>query len=243
MPFGFSTSLRILMIHDNLAQILETIAQTARRVDRDPKDIKLVAVSKMINVDLMRQAIENGQMLFGENYLQEAAGKIALLPPTVNWHFIGHLQSNKVKQAVELFDVIETVDRLKVAKALDSHAKRLKKKLSVLIQINTGREKQKSGVLPDEAEALLYQVSQETDLRILGLMTMPPFSSDPENSRPYFRELKDCANRLAALNLFADNSHVELSMGMSGDYPVAVEEGATIVRVGTALFGALRHAS
>ncbi len=231
------------MIHDNLAQILETIAQAAGRVDRDPKDIKLVAVSKMINLDLIRQAIENGQMLFGENYIQEAAGKIALLPPTVSWHFIGHLQSNKVKQAVELFDVIETVDRLKVAKALDSHAKMLKKKLSVLIQINTGREKQKSGVLPEEAEELLDQVSRKTDLRILGLMTMPPFSSHPENSRPYFRKLKDCANRLAALNLFWDNSHVELSMGMSGDYPVAVEEGATIIRVGTALFGALRHAS
>jgi len=231
------------MIHDNLAHILETIAQAAGRVDRDPKDIKLMAVSKMINVDLIRQAIENGQMLFGENYLQEAAGKIALLPTTVNWHFIGHLQSNKAKQAVELFNVIETVDRLKVAKALDSHAKMLKKKLSVLIQINTGREKQKSGVLPEEAEELLDQVSQKTDLRILGLMTMPPFSSDPENSRPYFRELKDCANRLAALNLFWDNSHVELSMGMSGDYPVAVEEGATIVRVGTALFGALRNIS
>ena len=117
------------MIRDNLAQILETIAQTARKVSRNPEDIKLVAVSKMVDVDIIRQAVENGQMLFGENYLQEAAGKIALFPPTVNWHFIGHLQSNKAKQAVELFDVIETVDRWKVAQALDSHSKSRNKKL------------------------------------------------------------------------------------------------------------------
>ena len=226
------------MISDNLARILETIARSARKVGRNPHDIRLVAVSKMIGVDLMRQAMESGQTLFGENYLQEAADKITLFPPTVNWHFIGHLQSNKAKQAVELFDVIETVDRWKVAKALDNHAKNQRKKLSVLIQVNTGREKQKSGVLPEEAEELLRQIAQESDLRVLGLMTMPPFFPDPEKSRPYFRELKDLAKRLAALNLFADNARVELSMGMSGDYPIAVEEGATLVRVGTALFGA-----
>jgi PLP dependent protein len=225
------------MISDNLAQILETIAQSARKVGRNPEDIKLIAVSKMIGVDLIRQAMESGQTLFGENYLQEAADKITLFPPTINWHFIGHLQSNKVKQAVELFDVIETVDRWKIAKALDNQAKNQRKKLSVLIQVNTGREKQKSGVLPEAAEGLLRQVAQESDLRVLGLMTMPPFFHDPEKSRPYFRELKDLAKRLAALNLFADNRHVELSMGMSGDYPIAVEEGATLVRVGTALFG------
>ena len=225
------------MISDNLAQILETIGQSARKVGRNPQDIKLIAVSKMIGVDLMRQALESGQTLFGENYLQEAADKIDLFPPTVNWHFIGHLQSNKAKQAVELFDVIETVDRWKIAKALDIHAKNQRKRLSVLIQVNTGREKQKSGVLPEAAEGLLRQVAQESDLRVLGLMTMPPFCHDPEKSRPYFRELKDLAKRLAALNLFADNGRVELSMGMSGDYPIAVEEGATLVRVGTALFG------
>jgi PLP dependent protein len=225
------------MIRANLAQLLETIAQTARKVDRDPKDIKLVAVSKMIDIDLILQAMDCGQTLFGENYLQEAAGKITLLPPAVNWHFIGHLQSNKAKQAVELFDVIETVDRWKLAKALNSYSKILGKELSVLIQVNTGREKQKSGVLPEAAETLLHRITQETDLRVLGLMTIPPFFPDPEKSRPYFKELKDLAKQLAALNLFADNTRVELSMGMSGDYPVAIEEGATLVRVGTALFG------
>jgi len=226
------------MIRDNLAHILTTIAQRARKVGRNPEEVKLVAVSKTIAVDLMQEALDNGQMLFGESYLQEAAGKIPCFPATVNWHFIGHLQSNKARQAVELFDVIETVDRWKVAKALDSHARLLKKKLSILLQVNIGREKQKSGVLPEEAEALLHQVAQETELRVLGLMTMPPFFSDPEKSRPYFKELRILAQRFAASNLFADNSRVELSMGMSNDYPVAIEEGATLVRVGTALFGA-----
>jgi hypothetical protein len=226
------------MIHDNLAHILMAIAQTAKKAGRNPDDIKLVAVSKTVDIDLMRQAMENGQMLFGENYLQEAAEKISLFPPGVTWHFTGHLQSNKVKQAVELFDVIETVDRWKIAKALDNHSKILNKKTSILIQINTGREKQKSGVFPEEAETLLHQIAQETDLNVLGLMTMPPFFLDPEKSRPYFRELKELAKRFATLNLFADNTHVELSMGMSNDFPVAIEEGATFVRIGTALFGA-----
>lgn len=225
------------MIHDNLAQILMTITQTAKKAGRNPEDIKLVAVSKMVSVDLMRQAMEHGQTSFGENYLQEAAEKILSFPPRVTWHFIGHLQSNKVKQAVELFDMIETVDRWKIAKALDNHSKILKKKLSILIQINTGREKQKSGVFPEEAETLLHQIAQETDLHVLGLMTIPPFFLDPENSRPYFRELRELAKRFATLNLFADNTHVELSMGMSNDFQVAIEEGATFVRVGTAIFG------
>jgi hypothetical protein len=225
------------MVRDNLAHILETIAQTARKVGREPAEIKLVAVSKMVGVDLMQEAVASGQILFGESYLQEAAEKIPFFAPAVSWHFIGHLQSNKVKQAVKLFHVIETVDRWKVAKALDNQAGILNKKISVLIQVNIGREQQKSGVLPEEAEALLRQVAQETELRVLGLMTMPPFFPDPEKSRPYFRELRQLAQQLANLNLFADNARVELSMGMSNDYQVAIEEGATLVRVGTALFG------
>lgn len=226
------------MLRDNLAHILETIAETAIRVGRDPQGIKLVAVSKTVDVALIRQAVDCGQTSFGENYLQEAAGKIPLLDSSTTWHFIGHLQSNKARLAVELFDVIQTVDRWKLAKALDTHSKKLNKKLPVLIQVNIGRESQKSGVLPELAEGLLRQIAQETDLDVRGLMTIPPFFSDPEKSRPYFKELFHLAKRLAALNLFADNTNVELSMGMSDDYPIAIEEGATIVRVGTALFGA-----
>ena len=226
------------MISDNLTHILETIEQTARNTGRNHKKIKLVAVSKWMGTETIQQAIDCGQILFGESYLQEASGKIQHFPRTINWHFIGHLQSNKAKQAAELFDVVETVDRLNVAQALDKHAKLLKKELAVLVQVNTGREKQKSGILPEETESFLRLITKETDLRVLGLMTMPPFFADPEKSRPYFQELKILAELLAAQNLFTDNDNVELSMGMSGDYPVAIEEGATIIRVGTALFGA-----
>lgn len=230
------------MLRDNLAHILETIAQTATRVGRNPQRIKLVAVSKTVDVALIRQAMACGQTCFGENYLQEAVNKIPLLASPAKWHFIGHLQSNKAGKAVELFDVIQTVDRWKLAKALDNHAHIRNKKLPVLIQVNVGRESQKSGVLPEMAEELLRQIVQETDLIVLGLMTIPPFFPDPEKSRPYFKELFQLAKRLAALHLFADNTNVELSMGMSDDYPIAIEEGATIVRVGTALFGARNSA-
>jgi pyridoxal phosphate enzyme (YggS family) len=225
------------MIRDNLTHILDTIEQTARNAGRDSKEIQLVAVSKLMSIEQIQQAIDCGQILFGESYLQEASKKIQHFPQKIRWHFIGHLQSNKAKQAAELFDVVETVDRFKVAQALDNHAKLLKKELSILVQVNTGREKQKSGILPEEAEPLLRLISKETNLHILGLMTMPPFFPDPEKSRPYFRELRDLAETLAAQHLFENNHHVELSMGMSGDYAVAIEEGATIVRVGTALFG------
>jgi pyridoxal phosphate enzyme (YggS family) len=197
-----------------------------------------LAVSKWMDIEKIQQALDCGQILFGENYLQEASSKIKHFPRTINWHFIGHLQSNKAKQAAELFDMVETVDRFNVAQALDKHAKLLKKELAVLVQVNTGREKQKSGILPEETEPFLRLITKETDLRVLGLMTMPPFCSDPEKSRPYFKELKNLAELLTAQNLFTDNDNVELSMGMSVDYPVAIEEGATIVRVGTALFGA-----
>jgi len=225
------------MICDNLAQLLDTIAQTAINCGRDPQEIKLVAVSKGVGVDQIKQAIDTGQTIFGENYLQEATEKILHFPQKISWHFIGHLQSNKARLAAELFDVVETVDRLKVAQALDKQAKLLKKKLSILVQVNTGKEKQKSGVFPEETEQLLRLISQTTDLRLLGLMTIPPYFADPEKSRPYFKALKTLAERLAAQSLFADNNQVALSMGMSGDYQVAIEEGATIIRIGTALFG------
>lgn len=225
------------MIRDNLRKILTTIAESANKVGRNPDEIKLVAVSKTVPPELIQEAIDCGQMLFGENYLQEAANKIPLFSYETNWHFIGHLQSNKARQAVELFQVIETVDRWKIAKLLDDHARHLGKTISILIQVNLGRERQKSGVSPENVEQLLRQISQSTSLRILGLMTMPPFFSQPEQSRPYFRDLKELSVRLAAMNLFVDNTNVALSMGMSNDYPIAIEEGATIVRVGTALFG------
>ncbi|MCL2789932.1 MAG: YggS family pyridoxal phosphate-dependent enzyme [Desulfobulbus sp.] len=225
------------MICDNLAHIQKTIARSAHKAGRGPGTVKLVAASKTVQPDAMLTAVRCGQMVFGENYIQEAADKMVRLPVAIHWHFIGHLQSNKTRQAVELFDVIETVDRWKVAAALDSHARSFHKNLSILLQVNIGREPQKSGVLPEAAETLLRKIAGETSLRVLGLMTMPPYSPEPERSRPYFRALSQLAQRLAALGLFADNDRVDLSMGMSNDYQIAIEEGATLVRVGTALFG------
>ena len=225
------------MIHDNLNHIRATMEQAALRAGRDINTIQLVAVSKLVEVSTMQEAHRCGQKIFGENYLQEAAEKIPQMGEAVRWHFIGHLQSNKARQAVALFDVIETVDRLKIAMALDQQAKALGKELSVLVQVNIGREPQKSGVLPEEAQALLRDIRQHTGLSVLGLMAMPPYSERAEDSRPYFKELVILAKQLAAAALFRDNDHVELSMGMSTDYAVAIEEGATIIRVGTALFG------
>lgn len=225
------------MISDNLAQIRSNIIQAANNAKRNPETIKLVAVSKFVSTDRIQEALACGQTLFGENYLQEASEKIQTIGAQAKWHFIGHLQSNKAKQAVALFDMVETVDRLKIAKALDAQAKEAGKTLSVLIQVNIGREPQKSGILPEETEQLARAIRQETALEVCGLMAMPPFFDAPEKSRPYFRKLRELANQLAERQLFADNTQVELSMGMSGDYPVAIEEGATIVRVGTALFG------
>jgi pyridoxal phosphate enzyme (YggS family) len=229
------------MIRDNLSLIRTTMVQAAQRAGRDPKTVKLVAVSKFVAPERIQEAVDCGQPLFGENYLQEAADKIPQIRGNLRWHFIGHLQSNKARQAAALFDVVETVDRLKIAKALDSQAQLLNKNLAVLLQINVGREQQKSGIRPEETEALLHTIRSETKLQVLGLMTMPPFFEDPEKSRPYFKELRELSKYLAARGLFQDNDRVELSMGMSGDYPVAIEEGATIIRVGTALFGSRNY--
>ena len=225
------------MIREHLAQIQRTMAEAAQRVGRPLDAVKLVAVTKQVDANLINQAVACGQHLFGESYLQEAAAKIPQVKGA-HWHFIGHLQSNKAAQAAALFDVIETVDSLKLARLLDSNAKALGRSLSILVQVNTGAEAQKSGVAPADTESLVRAIIEETGLLLIGLMTIPPYFSDAEQSRPYFRMLATIAADLARKGLFADNDRVELSMGMSGDYAVAIEEGATIVRIGTALFGA-----
>ena len=226
------------MTCDNLQTIEKNIALAAERCGRSADSVQLVAVSKRKDLEVIQQAISCGQQVFGENYLQEAEQKItALKNKKLCWHFIGHLQSNKARIAAELFDVIETVDRIKIARTLDRHAVALDKDLRVFVQVNIGRENQKHGVLPEDAEELLVLINRETQLKVLGLMGMPPYSNDPEDARGYFRELKQLSDRLAGKKVFADNTDVQLSMGMSADYMVAIEEGATLVRVGTALFG------
>jgi pyridoxal phosphate enzyme (YggS family) len=221
-------------IAQNLEDVRNTIAAACRKVGRDPAAVRLVAVSKTVDLERVWQAIAAGQALFGENYLQEARGKIAALGRQVGWHLVGHLQTNKAKPAVELFDLIHAVDRLKLARALDTAAAALNKVQDVLIQVNQGGEDTKSGVAPEAATDLLQEVAQLPHLRVTGLMTMPPWFADPEAVRPYFKALRELRDRLRDLTGLP---LTELSMGMSGDFAVAVEEGATLVRVGTAIFG------
>jgi PLP dependent protein len=221
-------------IAQNLTDVRAAIAAAAHRARRDPGSVRLVAVSKTVDLAHIQAAVDAGQDLFGENYLQEARDKIAFLGRPVSWHLVGSLQSNKAREAVALFDLIHAVDRLKLARALDAAAARQGKVQDVLIQVNQAGEVTKSGVEPEEAPALLQEVARLPHLRVLGLMTMPPWFPDPEAARPYFkalRLLRDHLRGLSGLPL------TELSMGMSGDFAVAVEEGSTLVRVGTAIFG------
>jgi hypothetical protein len=221
-------------IVQNLEEVRTTIAAACRKVGRDPAGVRLVAVSKTVDAERVRQAMAAGQDLFGENYLQEAKGKIAVLGRQVSWHLVGHLQTNKARPAAELFDLIHAVDRLKLARPLSAAAATLNKVQNILIQVNQAGEDTKSGVAPEAATDLLKEVAQLPHLRVMGLMTMPPWFADPEVARPYFKALRELRDRLrdaSGLPL------TELSMGMSGDFAVAVEEGATLVRVGTAIFG------
>jgi len=220
-------------IAQNLEEVRRRIKAAALRAGRDPAMVRLVAVSKTVPVARLKEAAAAGQRLFGENYLQEARPKIEALGQAASWHFIGHLQSNKAKGAVELFDLIHGVDRLKLARALNAAAASLGKVQEILIQVNLAGEASKSGTAPEGAAELLRALSLLPHLRVVGLMTMPPFL-EPEAVRPYFRALRELRDHLQDLS---GRPLQELSMGMSGDYEVAVEEGATLVRVGTAIFG------
>lgn len=231
------------MICDSLANINERIANAARRSNRSPDEITLVAVTKRFSKENITEAIGCGQYIFGENYIQESSEKIhylnkAFADYNIAWHFIGKLQTNKARKAAELFDVIETVDSVKLAKALEKHLAALGKSIKIFIQVNIGREGQKSGVLPEQCENLLQQLSGFEHLKVRGLMAMPPYFTDPEKTRPFFKEMRDLAEYLVSGKLIGVNEPVELSMGMSGDFEVAIEEGATVIRLGTALFGA-----
>jgi hypothetical protein len=225
------------MISENILRVKEKIAHTAENVGRSSEDIKLVAVSKHFPADKIIEAHAAGQIIFGENYIQEVQEKRDRIPPSAVIHFIGHLQSNKAKIAAATCDMIETVDRLKLGKALNNHLQALNKTMDVLIQVNIGDDIKKAGVKGDETEELLIQLNNLERIRVCGLMTMPPLVEDPELSRPYFRSLRQLAEQLWAKNLFTMIEKPELSMGMSSDFHIAIEEGATIVRVGTAIFG------
>jgi PLP dependent protein len=223
-------------ISRNLQEIQQSMREAAQRAGRDPAGVRLVAVTKTVGLNRLQEAVTAGHTLFGENYVQEAKAKIAALGPGLVWHFIGHLQSNKARAAVELFDLIHSVDRLRLAQALAQAARRLGKVQDILLQVNLAGEESKSGAAPEDVQKLLSEISKMANLRVLGLMTMPPWFPDPEEARPYFRGLRELRDRLGRLHL-VESDLSELSMGMTGDFEVAVAEGATLVRVGTAIFG------
>jgi pyridoxal phosphate enzyme (YggS family) len=228
------------MIAQNLSDIRERIARAANRAGRRPEDIALMAVSKTFPAERIREAYDAGLRIFGENRVQEFAGKADALQKLreIEWHLIGHLQSNKTAKAAELFAAVDSVDSLRLAQKLNSAAAQIKKKLAVLIEINVGGESAKSGLAAgsDELEELLRAAPELEYLEFRGLMTIPPFAEDPQLARPYFRRLRELRDQIAARRLPAVGMDM-LSMGMSHDFEVAIEEGSTCVRVGTAIFG------
>jgi pyridoxal phosphate enzyme (YggS family) len=225
-------------IRGRLAEIYRRIEESARRAGRDPAEITLIAVSKTHPPDLLRRAIEAGAKHLGENRVQEADWKILEIGrDTVSWHLIGHLQANKARRAVMLFDAIHSLDSASLARRLDRLCQEVgREELAVLIQVDLGDETTKSGVSESELPGVVAAIRECERLRLTGLMTLPPFSSDLELVRPYFRRLRELRDALEAQQAFGAKRG-ELSMGMSHDYSVAIEEGATFVRIGTAIFG------
>jgi pyridoxal phosphate enzyme (YggS family) len=229
-----------MSISENLAAVRERMDQAALRAGRPPGEIALMAVSKTQPPDRIREAYDAGQRLFGENRVQEFAGKADALRDlqAAEWHMIGHLQTNKAAKTAELFRVVDSVDSLKLAEKLDIAARNLGKKLDVLIEINVGGEVAKSGAAPGSPalDELLRAAARLNALVFRGLMTVPPFTDDPQGARPYFRKLRELRDVIAARKL-PGVAMDQLSMGMSHDFEVAIEEGSTCVRIGTAIFG------
>ena len=218
--------------------IKSRISHAAVAAGRDPSDVRLVAVSKTVAPAGVLAAIDAGLFTFGENYIQEAADKIeTIADPRLSWHFIGHLQSNKAKFAVQYFHLIHSVDSVKLAAEISKQAKKRNKMQDILIQINISEESTKSGVSADAAFSMVKEISTLENVSVQGLMTMPPFFDQPEKARPYFHQLARLRDRIAEAGI-PDVDMKELSMGMTGDFEVAIAEGATLVRIGTAIFGA-----
>ncbi len=214
------------MIKENISRILSEL----------PDGVELEAACKTRTPEEILEAVDAGVKIIGENYVQEAEAAFKIVGIRAKWHFIGHLQKNKVKKAIKIFDVIETVDSFELAQEIDRACVNENKTTSVLIEVNSGREKQKFGVFPEDTERLVKEASRLHNIKVMGLMTMGPLSGDPELARPYFIETKKTFERIRFLGV----SHVDmryLSMGMTGSYRVAIEEGANIIRLGTKIFG------
>lgn len=215
---------------------MDRITAAAKRAGRDPSTVRLVVVTKTVDHDRIREAVAAGAGILGENRVQEAKGKIEALGKIARWHLIGHLQTNKAKYAVKLFDLIHSVDTIELAKELDRQAAKIGKAQDILIEVNIAGEASKAGMAVKGAPALVAEAAKLRNIAVKGLMTMPPYSENPEDSRPYFSVLRELAETIAKEHI-SNATMQELSMGMSGDFEVAIEEGATLVRVGTAIFG------
>ncbi len=226
----------MMNIVDNIRTIRDQIAAACLRSSRSPEDVRLVAVSKTKPAEMINQACQSGQQIFGESYVQDFLDKADAVTAAVEWHFIGALQSNKVKYLRGKVKMIHSVDRLSLAKEIERQWTKIDRSVDVLLQVNISEEATKSGTSEDELAELVRAVAQLPHLKIRGLMTLPPYCDDPEAVRPYFRHLRELAERIDLLAIPGVEMK-ELSMGMSHDFEVAVEEGATLVRVGTAIFG------
>lgn len=213
------------------------IKENVERVLRElPEGVQLVGAAKTRSPEEILEAVDAGLGIIGENYVQEAETAYEIIGSKVKWHMIGHLQTNKAKKAVRIFDMIETVDSLKLAMAIDKACRNIQKVMPVLVEINSGEEPQKAGVLPRDAVGLIREASGLEHIRIMGLMTMGPFSGDPEEARPYFKKTRETFETVKGMHIAAVQMKY-LSMGMSNSYRVALEEGANMVRIGTLLFG------
>lgn len=214
------------MIRENVKRLLEEL----------PRGVHLEGAAKTRTPEEVLEAIDAGLEIIGENYVQEAVGAFEVVGDRVKWHMIGHLQRNKAKKAVAVFDMIETVDSMKLARELNKCCQKIEKTMEILIEINSGEESQKAGILPEDALSLVKEIRELENIQIMGLMTMGPFAGDPEESRPYFQKTRVIYEEIKQMNLPGVKMEI-LSMGMSNSYKVAIEEGANLVRIGTNLFG------
>jgi len=216
---------------------METITENVKLLLSEvPEGVEIVAAAKTRKVEEILEVIDAGISKIGENYVQEAVAVHELVGEKAQWHFIGHLQSNKVVHVVPIFDMIETVDSAKLARKIDKYAKLNNKIMSILIEVNSGREPQKNGVMPEDVDQLIREIAPLSHIKLLGLMTMGPFTGDPEDARPYFVETRKIFSHIRDMNI--PNVEMKfLSMGMSNSYKIAIEEGANIIRVGTKIFG------
>lgn len=224
------------MIAENYEQVKENIAQACKKVGRNPEEVTLIAVSKTKPVEMLQEAYHAGARYFGENKVQEIMDKYPCLPEDIKWHMIGHLQRNKVKYIVDKVELIHSVDSLRLAETIEAEAKKHQVKVPVLIEVNVAEEESKFGLKPEEVIPFLETISHFEYLQVKGLMTIAPYVEDPEENRQIFKNLKQISVDIKEKNM--NNITMEiLSMGMTGDYQVAVQEGATMVRVGTGIFG------